>query len=817
MRSIFIWIQANTLDPMIQSNTETALRVCSNSTIVKRLDSIDAIFCTTRVKVPPSGTVRFCCNRLLWGGHCLEGLRFSKLSKVFSMALLCLALVAIRVASADTPSRPAINACEPDKDGHPLLRRFSRFALIDTPDIHYKSGSISIFEAGETVNRLPILDLRLIDISMQTLIGHFSKLITDVVERGRQKDQGVYKFRAVFRDIASTNTSGTYASEKISGAAVLRLTRNNSHWNFEFELELQDGEFYLEPIYLKFREFPLRLMAIGRWDENERRVVLKKLEYVQQDVVRLLSSGKAILTDCLHVEDFNIEALHFSLPKGYESYFLPFTAGTTFDKHSVTGNLSITADWNRGAGSAIRFELDDINFLDEHGRIELEGTSGVIDWPVAGDGAPSKLAWKRLVLLGLELGQGSIEGDVHDYRIEVEEDVRVAVPSGEIHIRDLNVTGPRSQAFRLSLNMALKSVDMPALVWLPSTGTLSAESLDVTYENDHLVIDGDMTAAVYDGHIKTDRVSIRSPYGLFPQVYVGFEGNLSLRALTSGVPQFGLMEGRVDIYGRDLYFEAGSLVAGEFGIRSLEPDAEPHWISTQALENLAFLFGKGSGLNHWMFSVFPMWRYDGIGMDLNLKNGVLAQKGIKNQGEYFLITDSELPPTVRLAIDSSNVDYESVVRSISLKMTSWLTGIKVDTQAVLNLTANIGDRFGEELRAGLCSGLLGLTRDGGVAVKDESPRSSRTTSKLLDLVSSHNQDVNDLYVEIALANGQPNWEQEIRSAFAKVWKDLAGPGWWIETDRGWERSKGNIDSDPCASKPKAQHIPAQMGKGGRHG
>jgi uncharacterized protein len=83
------------------------------------------------------------------------------------------------------------------------------------------------------------------------------------------------------------------------------------------------------------------------------------------------------------------------------------------------------------------------------------------------------------------------------------------------------------------------------------------------------------------------------------------------------------------------------------------------------------------------------------------------------------------------------------------------------------------------------NGAVGLTKDGMVAVKDASVLPLKERGNLNSLVSAENSDRNALYKEIAVANGHPEWEAEIRNTFAQRWIQKAQSGWWVQDAGGW--------------------------------
>jgi uncharacterized protein YdbL (DUF1318 family) len=56
---------------------------------------------------------------------------------------------------------------------------------------------------------------------------------------------------------------------------------------------------------------------------------------------------------------------------------------------------------------------------------------------------------------------------------------------------------------------------------------------------------------------------------------------------------------------------------------------------------------------------------------------------------------------------------------------------------------------------------------------------------LRKLVAEDNQDRALLYQEVAKANGHPDWEANIRSAFARRWIARAQAGWYYREGGSW--------------------------------
>jgi len=113
--------------------------------------------------------------------------------------------------------------------------------------------------------------------------------------------------------------------------------------------------------------------------------------------------------------------------------------------------------------------------------------------------------------------------------------------------------------------------------------------------------------------------------------------------------------------------------------------------------------------------------------------------------------------------------------------------ININTPAINRLKNSMAARF-RQLQPFYSSGAVGLTRDGLVTVRAPNAVPLPQRSQVNQLVAAENRDRNTLYREIATANGQPQWEPEIRATFARQWIENARRGWWYQSQGGgWQQ------------------------------
>jgi len=112
--------------------------------------------------------------------------------------------------------------------------------------------------------------------------------------------------------------------------------------------------------------------------------------------------------------------------------------------------------------------------------------------------------------------------------------------------------------------------------------------------------------------------------------------------------------------------------------------------------------------------------------------------------------------------------------------------IDLSSPEVQRHKASLQARF-PELKPLFDSGAVGLTGDGLVVMRDAGAVPLAQRNAATRLVSGENDDRAALYRAIAVANGQPQWEGQIRAVFAQRWVAKASAGWWYQDADGWKQ------------------------------
>lgn len=155
-------------------------------------------------------------------------------------------------------------------------------------------------------------------------------------------------------------------------------------------------------------------------------------------------------------------------------------------------------------------------------------------------------------------------------------------------------------------------------------------------------------------------------------------------------------------------------------------------------------------------------------------------------GEQRKAAPGDSPPAPRDGAESTAPHSGSL---LDLLVTPALAqaNFNISTPAIKRLESSMKVRF-PQLAPYYDSGAVGLTRDGLVEVRDLKAVPIDQRSRVRQLVADENRDRNALYKEVAVANGHPEWESDVRSTFARRWVANAGRGWWYQDAAGgWKR------------------------------
>ncbi len=114
--------------------------------------------------------------------------------------------------------------------------------------------------------------------------------------------------------------------------------------------------------------------------------------------------------------------------------------------------------------------------------------------------------------------------------------------------------------------------------------------------------------------------------------------------------------------------------------------------------------------------------------------------------------------------------------------------IDINTPEIQAIQRRMEQRFDDTLSGWFDLGAIGFDQNATITIRDLSAVGLKDRNALKAAVNADNADRKAVYREIAVANGHPEWEDQIRATFAERWISNAQTGWYYQTASGaWQQ------------------------------
>jgi len=154
----------------------------------------------------------------------------------------------------------------------------------------------------------------------------------------------------------------------------------------------------------------------------------------------------------------------------------------------------------------------------------------------------------------------------------------------------------------------------------------------------------------------------------------------------------------------------------------------------------------------------------------------------ETRDETYLLDGTAPAPNAMLAIVGGVL--EVLVPSAHAQQPDF----KINTPQINAIKSRMAQRQRQYLNDWFDAGAIGFTNDGLVSIRDRAAVSLDQRRNLESVVADENRDRSAVYREIAVANGRPEWQEEIQQTWAREWQRNARPGWYYQApDGSWKR------------------------------
>ncbi len=110
--------------------------------------------------------------------------------------------------------------------------------------------------------------------------------------------------------------------------------------------------------------------------------------------------------------------------------------------------------------------------------------------------------------------------------------------------------------------------------------------------------------------------------------------------------------------------------------------------------------------------------------------------------------------------------------------------IDISSPVINEIKQRMRQRYENHLKTWLDAGVVGFNNRGFVEVRSQGSLPLKERQLVKKVVADENRDRQALYRELAVANGHPEWEEEIRRVFVKQWIAKARAGWFYQAPDG---------------------------------
>ena len=189
------------------------------------------------------------------------------------------------------------------------------------------------------------------------------------------------------------------------------------------------------------------------------------------------------------------------------------------------------------------------------------------------------------------------------------------------------------------------------------------------------------------------------------------------------------------------------------------------------------------------FSVFSLFFYLSACITINVYfPAAAAQKAADKIIDKVYGTEQSSTPEKKEPSSLLLPGSFSIVQWIISPAYAQEANIEISSPAIEALSDQMSTRH-KQLLPHYDHGAIGLTQQASIVLRDPNKVPLKSRNEVKKLVAEENQNRSELYREIAVANGHPEWEDKIRAVFAKRWIDRASSGWWYQDENGQWRQR----------------------------
>ena len=497
------------------------------------------------------------------------------------------------------------------------------------------------------------------------------KINADIKVNGDKNGPVDFLIKSLFTDLTLQANQGKIATENVDLEWALKAKLKKGEWQWKHTTHINQGELYVEPVYLEIKDKALSLSANGKTVGNSQ-LLVQHFNITHSDIVSIKADGLVKYQPNFSIKKAHIVSEIINLDQFSNLYIAPFIEATAIDGFKLFGKLNIESQIVKSKITDASFDIKSLKILDNKKRFEIQNAQGIINW--SHDSlfkTTSEISWDQLKIRAIPIEASHLKFLFKNKQLTLLQKSTLPLLGGSIYINKFNWQNTAEDEPHIYFQGGVDQISLEklsyALDWAPLSGNISGYIPAVNYKNKTLTLKGELKAQLFDGTIKINNLSSSGLFTDFSKFSMDMLiENLDLQAITQKF-KMGGMEGRVSGFVNQLYLENWEPITFYAWIGTPENDNSRHRISQKAVENIASIGGGGAAdiISKGFLRFFDTFSYDRLGFGCYLHQGVCQLMGVEaaEQG-YYLVKGGGLP---RIDIKGYNtqMDWHILMQRLS--------------------------------------------------------------------------------------------------------------------------------------------------------
>mgnify|MGYP000494595671 CR=1 FL=1 len=510
----------------------------------------------------------------------------------------------------------------------------------------------------------PFLPIDKIDLLKDWSYG--SDLNIDAELQGRETQLEKATIKLIASELNVSDIEGKYVTEASSLNIELDVTKSNHSWQWQADVNIPSGQAYGEPVFLDFSETPLSLNASGIWHQDLNHIVVKQATIIHVDIAEL---NAQFTSDFKQFNDLDLTIKKTEINNLYPIWIQPFLVDTAVANLELAGQIGLNFQL-QDDGYQIEMELSDVFIDDEEGRFGLYDLKGSLGWTTLHEALPSDLTWQGGYVYAIPIGKSKIVAEAKESQFKLQQTWTLPILDGDLQLNEFSLYRPENGETQWSFDGLLTPISMESLSsvleWPTLHGKLSGVIPKVSYQNQHIQVEGALLVKLFGGTTIVKNLQLDTPFGALPQLYANVDiKNLDLETLTRTF-DFGKITGKLDGQLNQLRLSNWQPVAFDARFYTPEGDKSKRRISQKAVENLSQIGGGAGGiLSRSFLRFFEDFSYQRLGLSCKLANDVCEMTGVSEAEQgYYIVKGGGLPPRINVVGYTRRVGWTDLIERL---------------------------------------------------------------------------------------------------------------------------------------------------------